>query len=93
MLDLHEELPPRIFKELVAAGAVTSATVQASAQGYFVVLQVGLTPRTLGAFRGGVRYFPRLDGPVSALRQAGIYEFKVDLRNWTPKRPPEHLYG
>jgi hypothetical protein len=85
MLDLHRELTPRVFKELVAAGSISGATVRGGAKGLVVILRVGMTERVLGEARGGIRHFQRIDGAASILWQAGIREFNVDTTHWTPK--------
>jgi len=86
MLDLlSKELTPRVFKELVAAGGITGAVVRGGAKGLIVVLRVGMNERVLGAARGGIRYFQRIDGAASILWQVGIREFSVDTTHWTPK--------
>lgn len=85
MLELNSEVPPRLFKELVAAGSVTSASVKSSSKGLLIVLQVGINERVVGAARGGPRYFQSIDGAASVLQQAGIRQFSVDTTNWTPK--------
>lgn len=89
MLELHSELQPRIFKQLVADGGISSASIKGSARGLFVLVRVGSTDRALGAARGGTKYFQTLDGAGSVLWQAGIREFAVDMTNWIPKRLTE----
>lgn len=85
MLELEKALSPRVFKELVAAGSIAGATIRGGAKGLVIVLRVGMAERVLGAARGGIRYFQRIDGAASILWQVGIREFIVDTSNWTPK--------
>ena len=85
MLELHNELPSRLFKELVAAGSVTNVVIVGTGSGLVVVLRVGMNDRVLGATRGGPRYFQSIDGAASVLQQAGIRTFNVNTTNWTPK--------
>lgn len=79
------EVAPRLFKELVAAGSVSSAVVRGGADGLYIVLQVGPNERIVGASRGGPRYFQSIDGAASVLWQAGIRTFEVDTTHWEPK--------
>lgn len=89
MLDsMMTEVPPRLFKELVAAGSVTNAVVKSFDRGLLITLQVGMTERVVGATRGGPRYFQSLDAAASALQQAGIRRFTVDNGNGLPKPRP-----
>jgi hypothetical protein len=85
MLELSNEVQPRLFRELVAAGSVSSAVVRSFDKGLLIVLQVGLNERVVGAARGGPRYFQSIDGAASVLQQAGVRTFSVDTTNWTPK--------
>jgi len=85
MLEMTSEVAPRLFKELVAAGSVSSAVVKSYDKGLLIVLRIGLTERVVGAARGGPRYFQSIDAAASMLQQAGIRTFAVDTTNWTPK--------
>ncbi|SHM13770.1 hypothetical protein SAMN05216428_1158 [Nitrosospira sp. Nsp11] len=76
---------PKVFKELIAAGLVTSARVESGDKGLVTVVRVGMNERILGAARGGVRYFQSLDGAASALQSYGIMRFEVDIAHWVPK--------
>lgn len=76
---------PKVLKELIAAGSVTAAQVEAADQGLVIVLRAGMNERVLGAARGGVRYFQSLDGAASALQSYGIVRFAVDTAHWVPK--------
>lgn len=78
-------LEPKVAKELIAAGSVNSARVEALPGGLVIVFQVGMTARTLGVSRGGVRLFQSLDGVASVLQGYGIEAFAVNTHNWTPK--------
>ena len=79
------EVAPRVLRELAAAGSVSSALVKAGDRGLVIVLRVGMNERTLGAARGGVRYFQSIDGAASVLQGYNIVQFEVDTSHWIPK--------
>lgn len=76
---------PKILKELIAAGSVTSARVEAGDKGLVIVVRAGMNERVLGAARGGLRYFQSLDGAASVLQSHGIMQFDVNTAHWVPK--------
>lgn len=76
---------PKVFKELVAAGSVSSARVESGDKGLVIVVRAGLNERLLGAARGGLRYFQSLDGAASVLQSYGIMRFDVDTAHWVPR--------
>ena len=76
---------PKVAKELIAAGSISNARVEAIPGGLVIIFQVGMTDRTLGVSRGGVRLFQSLDGVASVLQGYGIEAFSVNTHNWTPK--------
>ncbi|KIO48653.1 ParC family partition-associated protein [Nitrosospira sp. NpAV] len=76
---------PKVLKELVAAGSVTSAHVESGDKGLVIVVRAGMNERVLGAARGGLRYFQSLDGAASVLQGYGIMRFHVDIAHWVPK--------
>lgn len=76
---------PKVLKELIAAGSVTSARVESSDKGLVIVVRAGMNERVLGAARGGLRYFQSLDGAASVLQGYGIMRFDVDTAHWVPK--------
>lgn len=79
---------PRVFKELIVAGSVKSATIRASEQGLIVVLRIGnneVNERILGQYRGGPRYFQSFDGAAALLQHNGIVKWDADTSNWKPK--------
>lgn len=78
-------IAPKVAKELIAAGSVSSARAEVLPGGLVIVLQVGMTTRTLGTSRGGIRLFQSLDGVASVLQGFGIEDFTVNTRNWSPK--------
>lgn len=83
---------PKVFKELIAAGAVLGATVRAadSGKGLLVILDVGQQQRILGQSRGrGPRYFQSFDGAASTLLQNGVTTFNGEMTGWTPKTEPK----
>lgn len=83
---------PKVFKELIAAGAVLGATVRAAdgGKGLIVVLDLGQQQRLLGQARGrGPRYFQSFDGAASTLHQNGVTKFNADTSGWTPRTQPK----
>lgn len=76
---------PKILKELIAAGSVNSARVEAGDKGLVIIVRAGLNERVLGAARGGLRYFQSLDGAASVLQGYGITKFDVNTDHWVPK--------
>lgn len=78
-------VPPKILKELIAAGSVSSARVESGDKGLVIVVRAGMNDRVLGAARGGLRYFQSLDGAASVLQGYGIMRFDVNTEHWVPK--------
>lgn len=76
---------PKILKELIAAGSVSSARVESADKGLLIVVRAGMNERVLGAARGGLRYFQSLDGAASVLQGYGITKFEVNTAHWVPK--------
>ncbi len=76
---------PKVLKELIAAGSVTSAHVESGDKGLVIVVRVGMNERVVGVARGGLRYFQSLDGVASVLQGYGIMRFTVDIAHWVPK--------
>ena len=76
---------PKILKELIAVGSVSSARVEFGGKGLVIVLRAGMNERVLGAARGGVRFFQSLDGVASVLQSYGIIQFDVNTTHWVPK--------
>ncbi|MBW8834051.1 MAG: partition protein C [Burkholderia sp.] len=79
------EVPPKLLKELVAAGSVTSAVVRSYPNGWLITLRVGMQERVVGATRGGPRYFKSMDAVTTAIYDAGISDYSVSLANGLPK--------
>ena len=76
---------PKILKELIAAGSVSSARVESADKGLVIVVRAGMNERGLGAARGGVGYFQSPDGGASVLQSYGIIKFDVNTEHWVPK--------
>ena len=76
---------PKILKELIAAGSISSARVEAGDKGLVIVVRAGMNERVLGAARGGLWYFQSLDGAASVLQSYGIMQFDVNTAHWVPK--------
>jgi hypothetical protein len=85
MIENASVLAPRVLRELVAAGSVSSAQVKAGDRGLVILFRAGMNERILGAARGGVRYFQSIDGAASVLQGYGIVQFEVDTSHWIPK--------
>ena len=85
MIENASVVAPRVLRELVAAGSVSSAQVKAGDRGLLIVFRVGMNERILGAARGGVRYFQSIDGAASVLQGYGIVQFEADTSHWIPK--------
>ncbi|BCT69527.1 ParC family partition-associated protein [Nitrosospira sp. NRS527] len=78
-------IEPKVLKELIAAGSVTSARVESGDKGLVIVVRIGMNERVVGVARGGLRYFQSLDGAASVLQGYGIMQFTVDIAHWVPK--------
>ncbi|GLR55212.1 ParC family partition-associated protein [Shinella yambaruensis] len=87
--DSLQVVEPKVFRELVATGAIQSVSVRAVEQGLIVVVTIGDQQRVLGLHRGGARYFQSVDGAASVLQQNGITQFDADLVGWTPRTQPK----
>lgn len=79
------------LEQLVEAGAIRAATVVGMRGGWGVLVKYGMAERRLGAKRGGVRTWRRLDAVAGYLRGLGLPRFEVDAVGFeaTPgyKRP------
>jgi hypothetical protein len=67
---------------LVEAGAVRAAQVVGQPGGWGVVVQYGMTQRTLAAKRGVVRIFRRFETLAEYLRSLGIVKYQVDASQY-----------
>ena len=68
------------LRELASTGAVDAALVVAHPDGGYVLsVRVGDSVRTLGAFRGNVRRYAKLDTVAVHLAALGIRRIDVDL--------------
>lgn len=74
------------LRELVAAGAVTSATILGQKGGYAVMASIGMQQRPLGTKLGEVRMFGSTDTAVKVMRDLGVYQFKVDVTHFEAGR-------
>lgn len=79
------EVPPKVLKELVAAGSVANAVVKSYPNGWLITLRVGMQERVVGAARGGPRYFKSMDAVATAIYDAGMSGFSVSLANGLPR--------
>lgn len=67
---------------LVEAGAVRAAQVVGQPGGWGIVIQYGMTQRTLAAKRGAVRIFRRFETLAEYLRGLGIVKYQVDASQY-----------
>lgn len=79
------EVPPRLLKELVAAGSVGNVIVKGYPDGWLITLLVGMSERVVGTARGGPRYFKTQDAAAAAIYEAGLANYSVSLANGIPK--------
>ena len=86
MLDsVSPEVPPKLLKELVAAGSVANVVVKSYPNGWLITLRVGMQERVVGAARGGPRNFKSMDAVTTAIYDAGISDYSVSLAGGLPK--------
>jgi hypothetical protein len=69
---------------LIEAGAVRAAQIVGQPGGWGVVIQYGMTQRTLAAKRGAVRIFRRFETLAAYLRDLGIVKYQVDASHYDP---------
>lgn len=67
-------------EHLVEAGAVRGAYVVGQPGGWGVVVQYGVTERTLAARRGTMRLFRKFETLAGYLKDIGIQQYQVDAR-------------
>lgn len=75
------------LSSLVEAGAVRAAQVVGHPGGWGVIIQYGMTQRTLAAKRGAVRIFRRFETLAEYLRALGIVNYQVDASQYDPVAP------
>lgn len=68
------------LEHLVEAGAVRGAHVVGQPGGWGVVVQYGMTERTLAARRGAMRLFRKFETLAGYLKDIGIQQYQVDAR-------------
>jgi hypothetical protein len=69
---------------LVEANAVNGANIIGQAGGWGVVIQYGVTERTLAAKRGSFRVFRKFETLVSYLKEIGVAKYQVDATDFDP---------
>jgi hypothetical protein len=69
---------------LVEAGAVRGASIVGQSGGWGLIIQYGMTERTLAAKRGAVRVFRKFETLVAYLKGIGIAKFQVDASHFDP---------
>lgn len=72
------------LERLVEAGAVRGANIVGQPGGWGVVIQYGMTERTLAAKRGAVRVFRKFETLVAYLKGIGIAKYQVDASHFDP---------
>ena len=72
------------LERLVEAGAVRGANIIGQPGGWGVVIQYGMTERTLAAKRGAVRIFRKFETLVGYLKGIGITRYQVDASHFDP---------
>jgi hypothetical protein len=72
------------LEHLVEAGAIRGAHVVGQAGGWGVVVQYGMTERTLAAKRGTMRIFRKFETLAGYLKDIGILQYQVDARKFGP---------
>lgn len=77
---------------LVEAGVVRGASIIGQPGGWSVVIQYGMTERTLAARRGAVRNFARFETLVGYLKKIGIAKHQVDATQYDPATTKEERF-
>lgn len=75
------------LERLIEAGAVRGASIVGQPGGWSVVIQYGVTERTLAAKRGAVRIFRKFETLVGYLMGLGIDSYQVDASQFDPASP------
>lgn len=82
----HAIVKIETLRELIAAGAVRSATLLGQRGGYAVLVRAGMAERYLANKAGTVKLYARLDTAAKDLRELGLAEFGVNVVNFEPGR-------
>jgi hypothetical protein len=72
---------------LVEAGALSTTKVVGQPGGWGIVVEYGVTRRTLAAKRGAARVFRRFETLAGYLRGLGIVNYQVDASRYDPVVP------
>lgn len=72
------------LSSLVEAGAVRATQIVGHPGGWGVIIQYGMTQRTLAAKRGAIRIFRRFETLARYLRGLGIVSYQVDASQYDP---------
>ena len=72
---------------LVEAGTLSAARVVGQPGGWGIVVEYGMTQRTLAAKRGAARVFRRFETLAGYLRGLGIVNYQVDASRYDPVVP------
>lgn len=83
-----ETIDHATLEHLVQAGAVRAASVVAQSGGWGVVVSYGTAVRALAAKRGAVRIFRKFETLAGYLKDIGIAQFQVDVRQYDPETKP-----
>lgn len=81
---METPLKPESFRDLVATGAMTSASIVGRTGGYVVVAGIGKQQRPLGTRQGDVRVFSTADTAIKFLRGLGVHRATLDTARLKP---------
>ncbi len=84
MVTPNETIDHMTLERLIEAGAVRGASIIGQPGGWGVVIQYGMTERTLAAKRGAVRIFRKFETLVGYLKGIGIATYQVDATRFDP---------
>lgn len=84
MATTRETIDHVTLSRLVEAGAVRGANVVGQPGGWGIVIQYGMTERTLAAKRGAVRIFRKFETLAGYLKQIGVTRYQVDATQFDP---------
>lgn len=79
---MSQPIKIEVLRELIASGAVKSATILGQKGGYALLANVGMKQRLLGTRDGDVRLFGSVDTVVKALSGTGLVHYQVDMSNY-----------
>lgn len=84
MVNTPQTIDHAALSILIEAGTVRAAQVVGQPGGWGVVIEYGMTQRTLAAKRGAIRIFRRFETLAAYLRDLGIVKYQVDASHYDP---------